>query len=68
MVFAIFAQVIPSVEDFHLVIEPVFPESKTEPLFEPLQTVSCLVAEPPIESGLTVIVAIVEFAAVQVPF
>ena len=57
----------PFMEDSHRVIFPVYPLSKSVPLFAPLQTVALEVSIPPMVAGLTVIVVGDELAIVQFP-
>ena len=57
----------PSVELSHLITLPVCPLSVNVPLLEPEQTVALDETVPPTETGLTVIVADEELAAVLTP-
>ena len=58
----------PSSEDCHRMIFPVCPPSISVPLLVLEQTVVAPETVPPIERGLTVLVAVVAMAAAQVPF
>ncbi len=55
------------VADCHLTIVPVFPDNVNVVEFVPVQTVAAPAMLPPTDVGLTVIVAVAEFAAVHAP-
>ena len=57
----------PLIEDSHLTILPVCPLRVNVPLLDPAQTDAAPATDPPTVTGLTVIVAVVVFAAGQVP-
>ena len=67
-VFVILDQLTPPlIEDSHLTILPVCPLNVKVPLLEPAQTDTAPATDPPTVTGLTIMVAVVEFAAGQVP-
>src|SRR6185295_12056618 len=61
VVFVIFDHVVPLVDDCHLTMLPACPLNVIVPLFVPVQTVVLPLILPP-ATGVTVIVALVEFA------
>lgn len=66
VVFAIGLQVRPpSVENSQRVIDPVCPDKVTDPLLVPLHTEIGVAVVPPTDVGLTVMVVIEEYVAVQ---
>ena len=58
----------PSMEDSHLITEPVWPLKVSVAPLAPEQTDALDATDPPTEEAFTVIVAAEEFAEAQEPF